>query len=77
MPTYELVVGGETRERVVTVADSYEDTRLGLAAAERKDGEDGWRVQPDPAAPATMQAAQDAPDPDPPKTKKAAAGSGG
>lgn len=46
MPTYERVdEDGDVVERVGVVDGSYEDTRLGLAALEDRDG---WRLVDDP-----------------------------
>lgn len=59
MPTFERVEDGKVVERVITVHNSNEDNRLGVAAV---DGEGGWRVVTDtPDKPAEPAAADSAP----------------
>ena len=43
MPLYERRKNGKPVERVRAVARGFEDTRLGLLAADRK-GADGWHL---------------------------------
>lgn len=43
MPLYERRKNGKPVERVRAVARGFEDTRLGLLAADRK-GPDGWHL---------------------------------
>jgi len=63
LTTYERVVDGRVVERVTPVFGDHEDTRLGVAALDRKQGEDGWRVQGVedvvPADPDEMSGAED------------------
>lgn len=61
MPLYELRQGGRVRERVRTVPRRFEDTRLGLMAADTKPGADGWHLVDEAAtapAPDEGQAAE-------------------